>query len=626
MKRNPRPDILLIEKLGPGLPITPNQYGNKATNLQALLGLGVDVPRAVAIPIELATRFESQHAVEALSVLGITSGSIIARSSGITEDSSGESLAGHFESLICEPVPYDVLQAVQQVSQSGFHSEQCAVVLQEWIDATISGVAFSCDPITFARRVVINWIEGASAPMLSGEVQGHVLTSEDDEFLADFQRNIWNHLLEVTSKLAHHLKAPLDLEWCIRDSGSLTFVQARPIVLPPTGSYPLMRIDDLARIPSLCRTHRKVDLRVRAIQHGIPMAKCAIHLTSDVNQLSAIPKTLDGRSVATTIVLLHPETISDRVIRVFSGSHSAGLDQLITDDPRLSIHRYPDHHDVQVAIHDLMNRGLIGHTVSVVIEGQVLDADWTGIAAKTESGIVYEIARGHFVPKGLVETSLFEFNDDGELLDRQEVRQTSALIFANGHVILESPLQEPLLPDHAVLSKIAHILLHFLRAFENAAIEFGVIFDPDSSPTVFLIDVVEHSASRVPDVASSRLGVLSSGKIVGRVHFIAEQSDAHDAHFHTQITPTEIITEHVVYFAETDSLSLLDLVSKHQPGTIGFVFQRASILSHLAIVLRERQIPAAVLDYDLRRIGSVVELDVSPHAAKISTPISPIEQ
>jgi phosphohistidine swiveling domain-containing protein len=55
--------------------------------------------------------------------------------------------------------------------------------------------------------------------------------------------------------------------------------------------------------------------------------------------------------------------------------------------------------------------------------------------------------------------------------------------------------------------------------------------------------------------------------------------------------------ERLVVLADRASVDLLPIASRLRPGS-AFVFKHASLLAHLSVVLRERGIPAVVIDDD----------------------------
>lgn len=111
---------------------------------------------------------------------------VAVRSSALHEDSASESYAGLYESELC--VPHElVLQAVKTVWLSAiseslqaylkakdktFTLQIPSIVIQRNVDAEISGVTFSAEPITGQRGVaVVSAVHGLGSVLVSGEAE-----------------------------------------------------------------------------------------------------------------------------------------------------------------------------------------------------------------------------------------------------------------------------------------------------------------------------------------------------------------------------------------------------------------------------------------------------------------------
>ena len=92
---------------------------------------------------------------------------------------------------------------------------------------------------------------------------------------------------------------------------------------------------------------------------------------------------------------------------------------------------------------------------------------------------------------------------------------------------------------------------------------------------------------------------MSAGRIKGRVVFI-ESGDllekSLDAHFHSERSDSGgRQNESVVVVAPTPFLALEEYLARHGSGDLGFIFESGSLLGHLAIILREHEVPAIVV-------------------------------
>ena len=227
----------------------PARAGGKAAALARLEAAGFAVPPFVAIPPEAV---ETADFAEALKAVG--PGPYAVRSSGREEDGASHSHAGQFLSLLEIPAE-GVPEAARQVRDSGFEESlkayraargldpeggAPAVLIQRLISPRAAGVAFTADPVTGERGVLLaSAVEGLADKLVGGEVEGEdwrldasgrapervgagVLTKADLAALFDLGR-----------RLEAHFGAPQDFEWAF-EGEKLWLLQARPITTLPT--------------------------------------------------------------------------------------------------------------------------------------------------------------------------------------------------------------------------------------------------------------------------------------------------------------------------------------------------------------------------------------------------------
>lgn len=181
------------------------------------------------------------------------------RSSAIDEDSLDCSFAGQLESYLSVPASA-VPDKVAAVWRSGFSERVIAyraekgmpliprkapaVIVQRMVRAASSGVAFSADPVSGRRSVVvISAVEGLGADLVTGESNsddyqvdrsgkvsrnhdtvGH-LSENNARLLSDQQAT---RIAEIARQIARRLRQPQDIEWAI-EGDDLYVLQARPI-------------------------------------------------------------------------------------------------------------------------------------------------------------------------------------------------------------------------------------------------------------------------------------------------------------------------------------------------------------------------------------------------------------
>jgi len=286
---------------------TPERLGGKAAALAALTGQDVSVPPWFAVapeavleslsasqrqafsqsaqsstpnpwPADLSVgtsvRTEIAVAMEALCPNGEF---VAVRSSAREEDGEHHSFAGQLTSYLFV-APEDVSEQVAAVWQSA-RSESVmeyrkqkgltqsptppTVLIQQMVDAAVSGVAFGADPVTGdAEVVVISSVYGLGTSLVSGEcdadthyvdgvgnitkrtiankVQAHCAPNPGEQGIrvtdvapAQALRPALTNdqvvqIAEIVRGLGAHFEGPQDVEWAISD-GRIYVLQSRPI-------------------------------------------------------------------------------------------------------------------------------------------------------------------------------------------------------------------------------------------------------------------------------------------------------------------------------------------------------------------------------------------------------------
>jgi pyruvate,water dikinase len=126
-----------------------------------------------------------------------------------------------------------------QESRGGAVNGSMAVLVQQMVDATAAGVAFSADPLTGARdQAVISAVPGLAEDLVSGSEAGEGWTVRDGRAI----RARGGGVLTVESatavaamarKVAGFFGDPQDIEWALDASGQVRLVQARPMTALP---------------------------------------------------------------------------------------------------------------------------------------------------------------------------------------------------------------------------------------------------------------------------------------------------------------------------------------------------------------------------------------------------------
>lgn len=615
--------------------LSPADYGQKAYWLSWLHHEGYVVPDALFLPaadMEVCDFDRDVNPEFDFSILlarfRVGDGYRIAvRSSASCEDTEAASFAGHFQTLAGFFTLTEVVNSIRTVFAS-WKSAQLArscrmgVILQQFIEANVSGIAFSSNPVTGSKaQILISAAKGRGSEIVSGRVaaeeivvdkNGPTLTTGEFRTRGLELRHV-NEIANACCKIEKKLGMPVDIEWCI-DSATrnLYFLQCRPAtgILHIGDLVVPVRLEVRDKIPARVITNKKVELRMFAEIHSVPISRAYLVFVNCHNSEPIVP-TVEliapeelGRGFSA--VLIYPERLGGKIVRRFTDL--ASLLDTLTQISRMVASDYWS---------------------STIIVQEIFDPDFTGIVRRVGESLVLDIGRGHFIPKGVVPVSQYLLDLEGRILRSEEVSVDHYFRILNGQVI-EQQNPDPhnvLSIPQPVLTRIAQLLSPVLEG-EHSMVEFGVLLYEHKEPLVYLIDAVSEIEDSLPDVEMIADGVISRGSITGQFVRLSRPgtgSDSLNFHYHDKHQQTSYAEASMIFLCDLPDISLLDIVRGHDPKKIGFVFREGSILCHLAIVLREKGIPAIrAAAFDQLIEGAAGRLDASTVGTLREKRIQPI--
>ncbi|MFZ3392489.1 PEP/pyruvate-binding domain-containing protein [Rhodococcus sp. 7Tela_A2] len=232
--------------------VTDDRYGGKAAGLAQLRRLGLPVP--VGFVIADATEWVStDDAGECFSRMAAVGAVPVAvRSSAVGEDGDDQSFAGQYDTVLGVNSVDDFAAAVQRcaasvrsrraAAYSGQPTATMHLVVQQMVDARAAGVVFTADPATGRRDLtVIDAVAGLGEALVDGTASSDhiVLNSDGNPAVRDVGEVPVlspDEVADIRSgalRAAQHWGRPMDLEWAIDRSGTLWWLQARPITTLP---------------------------------------------------------------------------------------------------------------------------------------------------------------------------------------------------------------------------------------------------------------------------------------------------------------------------------------------------------------------------------------------------------
>ena len=241
-------------------------FGGKSAHLGELLAAGFNVPAGFAI----AGNVDDAEIAAAYERLG---GVVAVRSSAVGEDGADATFAGMQETYLGVSGD-DVLRAVRDCWAS-LHSERATayrermgggtpemgVTVQRMVDADVSGVLFTCNPVSGdPSTVAINASWGLGLAVVGGEVTpdeyrvskvtGEVVKAaigdkhveyrgiesrpvdEERRTAACLDDDQIAALLDLAKRVQQHFGTHQDVEWAFAD-GELFVLQSRPVTVKP---------------------------------------------------------------------------------------------------------------------------------------------------------------------------------------------------------------------------------------------------------------------------------------------------------------------------------------------------------------------------------------------------------
>jgi pyruvate, water dikinase len=271
--RTEQPDAVYTRALADLRSADAAAFGGKSASLGELIAGGLPVPPGFAVSAA-ATEAELEQVASAYRDLGEPPAAV--RSSAIGEDSAETTFAGLQDTYLwvrgaerlCAAVrdcwaSLDNPEAVSYRERMGVEGKPAmGVTVQAMVDAEVSGVMFTCNPVNGdPSTVAVNASWGLGLAVVGGEVTpdeyrlskvtGEVLhrtlgpkqveyragpdgpkqveVPEERQAAACLDDERLAELLELGRRVERHFGGPQDIEWAIDREGQLFLLQSRPI-------------------------------------------------------------------------------------------------------------------------------------------------------------------------------------------------------------------------------------------------------------------------------------------------------------------------------------------------------------------------------------------------------------
>jgi pyruvate, water dikinase len=257
-------------------------FGGKSASLGELIAAEIPVPPGFAVSSE-ASEGDLEQVAAAYRALGEPP--VAVRSSAVGEDSAEATFAGLQDTYLWVRGAERVCQAVRDCWASLDNPEAVAyrarlgdkrkaamgVTVQRMVDAEISGVMFTCNPVTgdpSTLAVNASWglglavVGGDVTPdeyrvsKVTGEVLRRTVGSKRVQYVAGAEGaeqvevpatrqgapclddGLLGALLELGRRVERHFGGHQDVEWAIDGDGELFALQSRPVTVAPRREAP----------------------------------------------------------------------------------------------------------------------------------------------------------------------------------------------------------------------------------------------------------------------------------------------------------------------------------------------------------------------------------------------------
>ena len=228
--------------------------GNKASSLYKMQKLGFNIPETYVLPKHARSAFIKNpdrvrdQIIKDIQNIPAKVSSWAIRSSGDLEDQKQHSFAGQFTTLLDIQGNGALLEAIENVWSSGDnihggHYSKLAgaakktggmsVIIQEMVQTTWSGVAFSINPVTGRNECVIEAVQGSGAKLVQDGVRPfrwiwHQQGWDNEAEPEGQMKAVLEQLVEGIKRLSKAFKGAVDVEWAYNGE-ALFYLQCRPI-------------------------------------------------------------------------------------------------------------------------------------------------------------------------------------------------------------------------------------------------------------------------------------------------------------------------------------------------------------------------------------------------------------
>ena len=216
----------------------PDKVGNKAMVLQQLHKEGFKVPKFVVLPTDIVHNFSAELELSTVIKKKLPAKLYAVRSAALLEDTATTAMAGQFHTKLA--VTLDELEAAvaevaaQAFTVPGFEADSLSIIIQEFVEPDFAGVWFTRNP-QGGFEAVCEYVEGRGEEVVSGRKATRKHYFAPPAMQGADQLPFADELYKKTKEIEQLLDSPQDIEWAY-SKNELYILQSRDITTLPEKS------------------------------------------------------------------------------------------------------------------------------------------------------------------------------------------------------------------------------------------------------------------------------------------------------------------------------------------------------------------------------------------------------
>lgn len=524
---------------------------------------------------------------------------IVVRSSSSVEDSEDFSCAGLFTSVngvnsfekflealkICWISTFnDVIdQYIGEDREYGIN-----VLVQEEIKGEAGGVAFSIDPISqnVSTILIESCVSGPQAVVEgNGEIEDIQISRFNDEELNPLYKMIKDRILEIEPLVDNFI----DMEWIYKEN-EVYIVQVRPVTTVKD-DIAVIEVDDEKTFSLPLKNLQK--MHSRWLEKKIPVRKVCIDTNINIGKFYYWFRKKDPNGDI--------------------------LKEVIDMETDAEVYEIYDGKDIVLTTKDNIIEKTLASTYDVLRVSESVPTEYSGFSSMIDDTCYIEVVKGGFngFYSGEFESTKYVVDKAGNIINADEKVFNEAYYYEAGWWTKKSIESELVKLDAKTVKDIIYITEKLNEAFENVRVEWIL-----NSKGVYLFDVTVEKEKLVDVYGEGK--VISQGKTAGKAYVLQDAHMFDDKIKHISIRMgyemDEIINneevkeikeklnleENSILVCEYPNAKLSVLLDKVN----GVIFERGSLLCHLAIILREKKIPAVIYPNAREKFANGDEIEI----------------